>query len=72
MTGYGYLFTGGSVSQLLRQADVPIKSSAWCTKQFNNQVYDRKQVCAGEPGLEKDTCQVNYSGCSKINLKVEI
>lgn len=59
VTGYGLLFTGGSVSNILRQVDVPIKSSAYCKSKFNSDNIDsRIQVCAGESGLGKDTCQV--------------
>ena len=72
ITGYGLLFTGGSVSSVLRQADVPIKSRAYCESKFSSDKIDSTiQVCAGESGLGRDTCQGDSGGPLVVRSKID-
>jgi secreted trypsin-like serine protease len=60
VTGYGTLYSGGSVSRYLRQVSLPVKSTSYCESRFG--VDSSTQVCAGVSGLGKDTCQGDSGG----------
>ena len=60
VTGYGTLYSGGSVSRYLRQVSVPIKDNTFCRNRF--QANALTQVCAGVSGLGRDTCQGDSGG----------
>lgn len=57
VTGYGSLFSGGSISSLLRQVNIPIMDENYCENRYD-QIDSSRQLCAGYIGLGKDTCQV--------------
>lgn len=43
----------------MKQVDIPVLSDAKCLEKFTR--YNAElQLCAGETGQGKDTCQVNY------------
>ena len=72
VTGFGTLFSGGSVSSKLRQVDVPVKSASFCENRFKyNNINSRTQVCAGESGLGRDTCQGDSGGPLVVKSQVD-
>lgn len=72
VTGYGTLFSGGSVSRYLRQVSVPVKSPAFCENRFKyNSINSKTQVCAGVSGLGRDTCQGDSGGPLVVKSRVD-
>jgi trypsin len=64
-TGWGTLFSGGSVSRYHMQVAMPVLTDAACKSKFggtNNMLDPNTQVCAGVSGANKDTCQGDSGG----------
>jgi len=64
-TGWGTLFSGGSVSPVHMEVAMPILSDDDCKKKFggtNNMLDPKTQVCAGISGANLDTCQGDSGG----------
>jgi len=69
VTGYGTLYSGGSVSRYLRQVSLPVKSESYCENRFG--VDSNTQVCAGVSGFGKDTCQGDSGGPLVVKSRTE-
>ncbi len=67
-TGWGTLFSGGSVSRYLQEVKMPFLSDARCKQKFGSAADISVHVCAGENGEGKDTCQGRVEAL-KIKLK---
>jgi len=64
-TGWGTLFSGGTVSRYQMQVNMPVLTDAACRTKFagtNNMLDPVYQVCAGVSGANKDTCQGDSGG----------
>jgi len=61
-TGWGTLFSGGSVSRYLQEVKMPFLSDARCRQKFGSAADVSVMVCAGETGEGKDTCQGDSGG----------
>jgi len=60
-TGWGTLFSGGSVSRYLMEVKMPFLTDARCKQKYTT-VNTVVAVCAGEDGQNKDTCQGDSGG----------
>jgi len=64
-TGWGTLFSGGSISRYHMQVKMPVLTDAACKTKFagsNNMLIPATQICAGVSGENKDTCQGDSGG----------
>jgi secreted trypsin-like serine protease len=64
-TGWGTLFSGGTVSRYHMEVEMPVLSDASCKSKFggtNNMLDPTTQICAGVSGQGKDTCQGDSGG----------
>jgi secreted trypsin-like serine protease len=61
-TGWGTLFSGGSVSPVNRQVKMPHLTNARCKERFGARLNETRQMCAGEQGQGLDTCQGDSGG----------
>jgi len=61
-TGWGTLFSGGSLSRYNMQVPMPVLTDARCIQRFGEDVDGPTHVCAGEVGNNKDTCQGDSGG----------
>jgi len=61
-TGWGTLFSGGSVSRVLMQVEMPHLTNQRCNQRFTPRVNTSLQMCAGEVGQGLDTCQGDSGG----------
>lgn len=62
-TGWGTLYSGGPVSQYLREVDLLVRSDADCLSEVASIfVNPPTMVCAGEKGDNVDTCQGDSGG----------
>jgi len=64
-TGWGTLYSGGTVSAKHMQVQMPVLTDAACRSKFggaNNMLDPVYQVCAGVTGGNKDTCQGDSGG----------
>ena len=51
------MLKGGSANRYLMQVSMPILTDAKCKQRYSS-ANTLSQVCAGETGQNKDTCQV--------------
>ena len=63
-TGWGTLFSGGSLSRYNMQVAMPVLTDARCKQRFGANLDPRLGICAGEVGNNLDTCQVR--DCDKL------
>jgi len=64
-TGWGTLYSGGPLSSVKMQVQLPILSDASCKSYYTTYGYQidaTTQVCAGQAGQGKDTCQGDSGG----------
>merc|ERR1711874_193137 len=60
VTGWGTTREGGSISERLLKARVPIVSDAVCSEAYGDQLYPSVMLCAGKKGV--DACQGDSGG----------
>jgi secreted trypsin-like serine protease len=60
--GWGTTSAGGSSSNQLRTATVPITSNTTCANAYGSDFVQSDMVCAGDPSGGKDTCQGDSGG----------
>ena len=60
VTGWGYTTEGGTLSETLRKARVPIVSDAVCSREYGDYLHPSVMVCAGKKGV--DACQGDSGG----------
>jgi len=70
-TGWGTLFSGGSVSRYNMQVQMPHLHDARCRERFGTRVNTTEQCCAGEVGFGLDTCQGDSGGPYVCHDKAE-
>jgi len=61
-TGWGTLFSGGSVSGKHMEVSMPILTDTACKQKFGTNLDPATQVCAGIKGASLDTCQGDSGG----------
>jgi secreted trypsin-like serine protease len=61
-TGWGTLFSGGSVSRYLMQVQMLHLTDARCKQRFGTSVDTNLQMCGGDVGGNLDTCQGDSGG----------
>jgi secreted trypsin-like serine protease len=61
-TGWGTLFSGGSLSRYNMQVAMPVLTDARCKQRFGANLDPNLGICAGEVGNNKDTCQGDSGG----------
>ena len=60
VTGWGYTEEGGTPSETMMKARVPIVSDAVCSQAYGRDLYPSVMVCAGKKGV--DACQGDSGG----------
>jgi len=61
-TGWGSLFSGGSVTRYLQEVDMLHLTNNRCSQRFGTRVNTTLQMCGGEVGEGIDTCQGDSGG----------
>lgn len=60
-TGWGHTYSDGEPVEILRDVELPIQNDTLC-KNYYEEFQADKQLCAGQPGVLKDTCQGDSGG----------
>jgi len=63
VTGWGTTSEGGSISQVLREVQIPVTTDAFCKGAYGNAAITPRMVCAYQaPNGGKDSCQGDSGG----------